>query len=259
MAPKSCAYVASGRLKRYWLKLCWCVEESCHFRWALLQCIPRVISAFKQHEAASPPGYVLTRLLDASASQSPVLTATWSWHLGISKNKQNEYWSACIVFRHTPYKRHPQVIHGMKSCKFSLFIPPLAGQWLEPSHLIWVHCGLGDWSQTVHGKTNKQTKKQKHIRTKHEIWYREVHNTGNAAVSNMMHPKSSDLCHLSNGLREKMQNSWLAINHLSHLKLYLDICCILTLTFDDLLNFILPIITLLGVLVCCFHFPSQFN
>lgn len=50
---------------------------------------------------------------------------------------------ACEEYRSVPYERHPQVIHGMKGCKLSLFIPPLAGQWPEPPHLVWVHRGLG--------------------------------------------------------------------------------------------------------------------
>lgn len=71
--------------------------------------------------------------------------------LTILTNRMN-IWRARCGETHTPYKRHPQVVHGMKRWKFSLFIPPFAGQWLEPPHLIWVHGGLGDWPYTGHGK-----------------------------------------------------------------------------------------------------------
>lgn len=133
--------------------MCWCVEESCHFEFMLLQCIPDVFSAPKHHKARSPPGYVLTQLLDASAIQSCVDSdlGVTSWHF---KNMTIEMH---IMHKHIPYKRHPQVIHGMKSCKLSLFIPPLAGQWLEPPHLIGVHCGLGGWPSAVHGRTDRIT------------------------------------------------------------------------------------------------------
>lgn len=33
-----------------------------------------------------------------------------------------------IMLKHSPYKRHPQVIHGVKSSKLPPLIPPLAGQ-----------------------------------------------------------------------------------------------------------------------------------
>lgn len=42
-APKTCTYVALGRVKRYWLKMCWCAEESCHFQFLLLQYIPSCV------------------------------------------------------------------------------------------------------------------------------------------------------------------------------------------------------------------------
>lgn len=42
----------------------------------------------------------------------------------------------------SPYERHPEVVHGMKGSKLSLFVPPLVGQQLEPLHLTGVHSGV---------------------------------------------------------------------------------------------------------------------
>ena len=49
----------------------------------------------------------------------------------------------CALLKNTPYERYAKVIQGMESVKFSLLIPPLAGQGLEPSHLLWVHGSIG--------------------------------------------------------------------------------------------------------------------
>lgn len=210
-----------------------------------------------------PLGYVLTRLLDASASQSPVLTVTWSWHLGISKiNRMNI--EAHILCSGT---------HRIKGTLRSFMAWRAANSPCSSHHLP-----ASDWNlltssgSTVVWETDrklcmakKQTNKQNRNISRPNMTFHTGRYTTRKSCSiwdddapQIFQSVLKWLVNLSNGLRKKIQNPRWAINHFSHLKLSLDICWFLYLKFNDLLNFTLLNITFLGgVSVCCLDKSNQ--
>lgn len=74
--------------------------------------------------------WIYTHHISSQATKGLCEQAASTADIQYSESSKWFPWMTCSVHiqQIIPYERHPQVIHGMKSAKFSLFIPPLAGQ-----------------------------------------------------------------------------------------------------------------------------------